>query len=289
MLHSAQTANPRNSANTDRPRLRRAMTRPTAAHWPASSGFQPSIQRPGRCVSGAACWAGAVSRTGAVPVPVASWCRHADLRRTGGVCVDDDARERMFRPTCPPGCACGSIRAPVAAGACEIRRAAAPARCSAGTASRTVAPTCRPSCATCAGGEVDEHVAGGPQAHAGGAGFEVDHPCGPAAVAVDDHRAGRERHLRPTARRGVARHEQSVRTGQDRAAVGTGHERADDEVDARQRAAGRPQHHDVRLPQLDVVLVGLADLHPLVVVVDRDREGALGPASWPTTYSCSTS
>ena len=41
-------------------------------------------------------------------------------------------------------------------------------------------------------------------------------------------------------------------------------------------AAGRAQHHDVRLLQLDLGLVGLGDLDPLVVVVDGDRERALG-------------
>jgi len=41
-------------------------------------------------------------------------------------------------------------------------------------------------------------------------------------------------------------------------------------------AAGRAQHHDVRLLQLDVRLFGLGDLDPLVVVVDGDRERALG-------------
>jgi hypothetical protein len=41
-------------------------------------------------------------------------------------------------------------------------------------------------------------------------------------------------------------------------------------------AAGRAEHHDVRLLQLDVGLLGLRDLNPLVVVVDGDRERALG-------------
>ena len=58
----------------------------------------------------------------------------------------------MFRPTCPNGCAHGSFRAPVAAGPCEIRRADAPARARRGRSDAPAAPTCRPSCATCAGG-----------------------------------------------------------------------------------------------------------------------------------------
>ena len=37
-----------------------------------------------------------------------------------------------------------------------------------------------------------------------------------------------------------------------------------------------PEQHDVRLLQLDLGLLGLGDLDPLVVVVDGDREGALG-------------
>ena len=41
-------------------------------------------------------------------------------------------------------------------------------------------------------------------------------------------------------------------------------------------AAGRAEQHDVRLLQLDLGLLGLGDLDALVVVVDGDREGALG-------------
>ena len=41
-------------------------------------------------------------------------------------------------------------------------------------------------------------------------------------------------------------------------------------------AAGRAEHHDVRLLQLDLGVLGLRDLDPLVVVVDGDGEGALG-------------
>ena len=41
-------------------------------------------------------------------------------------------------------------------------------------------------------------------------------------------------------------------------------------------ASGRAQHHNVRLLQLDLGLFRLGDLDPLVVVVDGDREGALG-------------
>ena len=41
-------------------------------------------------------------------------------------------------------------------------------------------------------------------------------------------------------------------------------------------AAGRAEQHDVRLLQLDLGVLGLADLDALVVVVDGDREGALG-------------
>src|SRR5215203_161586 len=40
-------------------------------------------------------------------------------------------------------------------------------------------------------------------------------------------------------------------------------------------AAGRAQHHDVRLLQLDLGLVGLGNLDPLVVVVNGDRKRAL--------------
>ncbi len=40
-------------------------------------------------------------------------------------------------------------------------------------------------------------------------------------------------------------------------------------------AAGRADEQDVRLRQLDVVVVGRAELHPLVVVVDGDREDLL--------------
>ncbi len=41
-------------------------------------------------------------------------------------------------------------------------------------------------------------------------------------------------------------------------------------------AAGRAQQHDVRLGQLDVVVVRGAELHALVVVVDGDRQDLLG-------------
>ena len=41
-------------------------------------------------------------------------------------------------------------------------------------------------------------------------------------------------------------------------------------------AAGRAQQQDVGLLQLDVVLIGLHHLHALVVVVDGDRQRALG-------------
>ena len=41
-------------------------------------------------------------------------------------------------------------------------------------------------------------------------------------------------------------------------------------------AAGRAEQQDVGLLQLDVRVVGLHHLHALVVVVDRDRERALG-------------
>src|SRR4051812_15632961 len=51
MLQSCQTMKPRNSAKIDHRRLRPAMTLPTAAHWPAFSGCQLSIQCPGRCAS----------------------------------------------------------------------------------------------------------------------------------------------------------------------------------------------------------------------------------------------
>ena len=85
MLQSAQTAKPRNSAKMDRPRFRRAITRPTEAHWPSSSGFQPSIQRPGRRVSGAA------SSTGAVLASVMTWGAMGTSGWTGGS-VDADAR-----------------------------------------------------------------------------------------------------------------------------------------------------------------------------------------------------
>ena len=52
-------------------------------------------------------------------------------------------------------------------------------------------------------------------------------------------------------------------------------------------AAGRAEQQDVGLLQLDVAVVGLHHLHALVVVVDGDRERALG-GSCPTTYSSST-
>jgi len=51
MLHRAHTANPRNSAKIDQIRLRRAMSRPSWIHWSRCSGFQFSIQRPGRWTS----------------------------------------------------------------------------------------------------------------------------------------------------------------------------------------------------------------------------------------------
>ncbi len=50
MLHSCQTMKPRNSAKIDQRRLRRAIARPCEAQKAASSGFQPSIHRPGRRV-----------------------------------------------------------------------------------------------------------------------------------------------------------------------------------------------------------------------------------------------
>ena len=87
---------------------------------------------------------------GSVPASVASCVAMGTSGRTGsGGLVDDDARQRMFRPTCPIGCAHGSFRAPVAAGACEIRRADAPARARRGRsdapAHRRADPAARPA------------------------------------------------------------------------------------------------------------------------------------------------
>src|SRR6478609_3004880 len=165
MLHDAQTANPRNSANTDRPRLRRAMTRPTAAHWPPSSGFQPSIHRPGRWTSGA----GAVSRTGAVPVPVASWVA---MRTSGGrvgsvstttlgsACFDRPARPVARSDPFAHRLPRGPVRSGKRPHPHVLGRDREPdGRADVQTEQRDLGRR-----------DVDEHVAGGPQAHPGGAG-----------------------------------------------------------------------------------------------------------------------
>ena len=197
MLHSAQTANPRNSAKIDRPEVA-AGDRPgrRTAHWPPSSGFQPSIQRPGRWVSGAAvedgCGAGVGRRAVSPCGPPGGRVGARSTTTLGSGCFGRPARPVAradpFAHRLPRG--------PVRSG-----ERAAPARARPGRSSRTGAPTCRPSGATCAGRQVDEHVAGGPHAHAGGAGLEVDDARGPAASPTDDHRAGRERHLGAPARR----------------------------------------------------------------------------------------
>ena len=60
--HSCHTTKPRNSAKIDQLRLRRAIGRPTVSHWVSSSGFQWSIQRPGRVAR--ACVVGSGARAG---------------------------------------------------------------------------------------------------------------------------------------------------------------------------------------------------------------------------------
>lgn len=91
--HICQTTNPRNSAKIDHRRLRAAMALPSLAHWVGFSGFQLSIQRPGRCVSCAACSVAvaaepAAARRGSVTVTESSvgrWWGGA-APRIGGAC-----------------------------------------------------------------------------------------------------------------------------------------------------------------------------------------------------------
>src|SRR3954453_1427921 len=123
MLHTAQTPKPRNSAKIDRPRFRLAIDLPTDAHWPASSGFQPSIQRPGRVVIGAS--VDSVLSVGADAVvvsPASAVAGGVALVTSGrdGVGYVPNAREVMFRSDCVPGCARGTFLAPAPGGACEV-------------------------------------------------------------------------------------------------------------------------------------------------------------------------
>lgn len=64
--HSCHTTNPRNSAKIDHRRLRAAMALPFSAHCWAFSGFQLSIQRPGRWIS--SCVVAGVAAAGGVAV-----------------------------------------------------------------------------------------------------------------------------------------------------------------------------------------------------------------------------
>ena len=102
MLQSCQTTKPRNSAKIDHLRLRLAMARPTRFHWPVSSAFQPSIHRPGRCVSVDASFVvSAVGLPGAVSViSVLPSCRRIRDRRYAAIVSPleaiDDGRVTNF-------------------------------------------------------------------------------------------------------------------------------------------------------------------------------------------------
>src|SRR5690349_23695048 len=102
MLQSCQTTKPRNSAKIDQFRFRRAIARPWDDHWAVSSGFQWSIQRPGRVARAGAvdsgAWGGAPCGGAALRVSV--------IGASGGV----GHVVELEQPTLWAACFLGSVR-----------------------------------------------------------------------------------------------------------------------------------------------------------------------------------
>ncbi len=188
----------------------------------------------------------------------------------------------MFRPTCPDGCAHGSFRAPATWAACEIQASGRTRTCSTGTLRRRSAPQRGGP----RGGQVDQHVPGGPYAHARGPGLEVDDACGPALAHRDGRRG--ERHLGAAARTlRRARDQDAAGSGEGGRAVRRGHQDPGDEVDAGQcgrERVDRVGQHVQRTAVLDHQPV-VQDDHPIgqgdrVEHVVRDQDGGRAGAPY---------
>jgi hypothetical protein len=103
MLQSCQPTTPWNSAKIDQFRFRRAIARPWEDHWAVSSGFQWSIQRPGRvaragAVDSGAAWGGAPCGGAVLRVSV--------IGASGGV----GHVVELVQPTLWAACFLGSVR-----------------------------------------------------------------------------------------------------------------------------------------------------------------------------------